>query len=78
MREVITYDGEGVELVEVIYEGTEEWDSDEVKAARLNICSTCSFNHNGICTSPSAPCPDGCIVEVITSFTRNVCPEGKW
>ena len=78
MREVITYDKDGVKLVEIIYEGTEEWDSGEVKAARLNVCSTCSFNHNNICTSPSATCPDGCIVEVVTSFTGNVCPEGKW
>ena len=72
MREVITYDKDGVKLVEIIYEGTEEWDSDEAKAARLNICSTCSFKSGDMCTS----C--GCILAVITSFTNNVCPEGKW
>ena len=72
MKEVITYDKDGVKLVETIYEGEEQVASDETKATRLNVCSSCPFKNDDICNS----C--GCLLVVITSLTDSVCPEGKW
>jgi hypothetical protein len=46
--------------------------SEEDKASRIDICNSCPFKKDDICTK----C--GCIIAVKTSFEYESCPEGKW
>lgn len=46
--------------------------SEEDRQARLNICNSCPFKKDDICTK----C--GCMIFMKTSFENQLCPEDKW
>lgn len=45
---------------------------DEEIQVRLDICNSCPFKKDEICTK----C--GCMISVKTSIDYESCPEGKW
>jgi hypothetical protein len=52
--------------------GQQVFSLSEMRMRRLMICKGCPFYSNGVCSR----C--GCVVQLKTALTQEVCPESKW
>ena len=60
----------GVKIIEIISEF--EIATPELKTNRNNICNGCEYKNNDMCSNCN------CLLNIITSYTKNKCPIGNW